>query len=373
MLWIDRIHRWTGGCIGLLLAVMGLTGTLLLYEDAWLRATVPHAAESLASERISAAAERLLSDAASRPNSIIFPTDDLGVFKLQFGKGSGAYADQSGAIVLRWQSKWEQLELWLFDLHHHLWMGDTGTTIVGILAIIGLGFVITGFLLWWRTRKTFAFRVAPKSMSRLHIVRHHRDLGVVMTPLLFAQFLTGAMLALRPVAEFVLAPLPSPVSITESLAAPKLKGGPLAANFDWKATLQTVRDSYPQGELRTISIPNKPGQLIRVRVRQPFEWLPNGRTVLWFDGANGQLVKAHGAESLPLATRAYNLVYPLHASVVGGVIYKTAQTAMGITLTVLGSLAVWVFWGYRARRARQGGSHGPTLTTRAVELSVHSD
>ena len=47
MLWIDRIHRWTGAFIGLLLAAMGLSGTLLLYEDAWLRATVPHAAEPL--------------------------------------------------------------------------------------------------------------------------------------------------------------------------------------------------------------------------------------------------------------------------------------------------------------------------------------
>jgi uncharacterized iron-regulated membrane protein len=350
MLWIDQIHRWTGGFIGLLLAVMGLSGTLLLYEDAWLRATVPHAAEPLVADRVGAAAESLLTDATSKPSSLIFPTDDLSLFRLQFANGGGAYADQSGAIVLRWTSKWERLELWLFDLHHHLWMDDTGTTIVGILGLIGLGFVITGVVLWWRTRKSFAFKVVPSNLSRPQIVRHHRDLGIVMTPLLFAQLTTGAMLALRPVAEFVLAPLPSPVTITESLAPPKLKGGPLTADFDWITTLQSVRAVYPQSELRTISVPEKPGQLIRVRVRQPFEWLPNGRTVFWFNPADGRLVKANGAESLPLATRAYNLIYPIHASSIGGLLYKVALTAAGLTLTLLGTLAVWGFWTYQSRR-----------------------
>ncbi len=43
MRWIDPIHRWTGAIIGVLLAAMGLSGTLLIHEDAWVRATVPHA------------------------------------------------------------------------------------------------------------------------------------------------------------------------------------------------------------------------------------------------------------------------------------------------------------------------------------------
>jgi uncharacterized iron-regulated membrane protein len=352
MLWIDRIHRWTGGFIGLLLAAMGLSGTLLLYKDAWLRATVPHASEPLVKDVAAAAAamERLTADAASRPTGIIFPSDTLGLFRLSYAGDAGAYADQSGALVVRWTSKWERLELWLFDFHHHLWMGDIGTTAAGILALIGLGFVVTGLLLWWRTRKSFALRLLPARLSRLQIVRHHRDLGAVMTPLLFAQLLTGAMLTLRPVAEILLAPLSPSSTISESLAQPKVKGGPLAAEFAWAPTLQTVHNRYPEAELRTISIPEGDGQLVRIRVRQPTEWLPNGRTVFWFDPADGRLVEARDARSLPLATRAYNLVYPIHASKVGGFVYKAAQTAAGLALMLLGTLAVCGFWSFRARR-----------------------
>ncbi len=189
-------------------------------------------------------------------------------------------------------------------------------------------------------------------MSRLQIVRHHRDLGLVMSPLLLVLFLTGSMLVFRPIAQALFAPL-SPGSITASLEQPKHKGGRLAENFDWRGLLQTVRNcSTRTGQLRGISVPRREGQLIRVRVKQPGEWLPNGRTMLWFDPANGRLIDSRDATTLPLATRAYNAVFPIHASKIGGALYKVVMTAAGLTLTMLGSLAVYAFWGFRMRRER---------------------
>ncbi len=274
-------------------------------------------------------------------------------FRLSFAGDGGGYADQTGNIVLRWSSEWERAELWLFAFHHDLLMGETGVLISGVLALIGVGFALTGVLLWWRTRKTFAFRLLPQRWSRLHILRHHRDLGVVTTPLLLITIVTGAMLTLRPVADLLLAPLSPPGTIAESLAAPQVKGGPLDPQFDWPAMLQTVRNAYANAELRTVSVPRREGQLIRVRVRQPEEWLPNGRTILWFDPADGRLIESRDAHTLPLAARAFNLVYPIHASTVGGVLYKVLMAIAGLALTLLGTLAVYGFWSFQTRRALQ--------------------
>src|SRR3954451_2384763 len=92
--WLDPIHRWSGAIIGVLLAAMGLTGTLLIHEDAWLRATVPHASDARAADATAyaPALERLMAD-PTRPANVIFPSDSLGVFTLSFGDGAGAYAD----------------------------------------------------------------------------------------------------------------------------------------------------------------------------------------------------------------------------------------------------------------------------------------
>ena len=355
MFWIALIHRWTGAFVGLLLAALGLSGTLLLFKDDWLRATVPHAAEAPVSVAATiAATERLMADPSSRPTGLLLPTDSLGLFRLTFAGGEGAYADRSGEMVARWSSKWERVELWMFDLHHHLWLGEPGATAGGVLGLIGIGFTLTGLLLWWRARRSFQLRLLPEGLSRSQIVRHHRDIGTLTSPLLIVTLLTGSLLTLRPVADFLFAPLSPPGTIAESLAPPQTKGGALAATFDWRATLQTVHRMYPEAELRGISVPPSEGGLIRIRTRQPHEWLPNGRTILWFDPADGRLVDVVDAKSLPLATRAFNLVYPIHASTVGGFLYKTAMTAAGLALTLLGTLAVYGFWRHRVRRTVPG-------------------
>ncbi|HTU61037.1 MAG TPA: PepSY-associated TM helix domain-containing protein, partial [Polyangiales bacterium] len=189
-------------------------------------------------------------------------------------------------------------------------------------------------------------------LSRLQIVRHHRDLGLVMSPLLLVLFLTGSMLVFRPIADVLFAPLSPAGTITASLEQPKGKAGRLSESFDWHGLLQSVRDTYPEGQLRGISVPRREGQLIRVRVKQPGEWLPNGRSMLWFDPATGRLVDSRDAMTLPLATRAYNAVFPIHASKIGGAIYKVIMTFTGLTLTMLGSLAVYAFWSFKTRRER---------------------
>ena len=38
---LDLLHRWTGGLIGLVLLVLGLSGTVLIHRDAWVM--LPHA------------------------------------------------------------------------------------------------------------------------------------------------------------------------------------------------------------------------------------------------------------------------------------------------------------------------------------------
>lgn len=348
---IDLAHRWTGGLIGLLLAALGLSGMLLLYKDAWLRATVPHAADAQIQDAASVATAigRLFANPAARPGSILLASSDNGLHRVSYERGVGAYADQAGNVVLGWTSQWERPEIWLFDLHHNLLAGKTGATIAGILALIGLGFILTGLILWWRTRRTFALRLWPKRLTRSAILRHHRDLGALLAPLLFLSMLTGVMLTLRPVANLLLSPLSSPAEMEAANRAPKARGGMLAADPDWRAILETARARYPTAELRVISLPKKPGELISIRMRQPEEWLPNGRTTLWFDPADGRLVEARDALRAPSGARAFSLVYPLHAAKVGGTAYKIVMTATGLGLTLLGTLVVFSFWRGRRR------------------------
>lgn len=353
---VDLVHRWTGGLIGLLLAMLGLTGTLLIHKDAWLRPLLPHAADPQAQDAatLAATAARWFDGGAEQPSSILFATDGFGLNRLAYGGETGAYASQAGQIVTRWDSVWERPELWLFDLHHHLLMGETGDIVAGIAGLIGIGFVVTGAILWWRLRKTFDFRLWPRRMSRASVLRHHRDLGIVVAPLLLLTMLTGTMMTLQPVANLLLSPFSPPAEMRGALAPPKVKGG-TPGEIDWRRIIDTVRARYPDAEIRRIGIPTKPGDLISVRARQQAEWLPNGRTLFWFDPADGRLIEQRDALAMPLGTRFFNLAYPVHAAKVGGLAYRLVMTASGLGLTLLGSLAMVTFWSSRRlprRKAR---------------------
>ena len=337
-----------------MLALLGLTGAILVHRDAWIM--LPHAGDARVAEvaQVAATVERLMADPAARPRSILFASDSFGLHRLTFKGGAGAYADQAGQVVTRWSSQWERPELWLFDLHHHLFAGDAGEVVIGIAGIAGVFFAISGLFLWWRTRKTFEFLLWPRRMSRPAIVRHHRDLGILVAPLVLLVSYTGATMVFRPLSALVLGPS-APVTIAKTGNAPKVAKVRMADRLDWQAMIRTAQARFPDAQLRTLSLPRKDSGLVTLRMKQPAEWLPNGRTVLYFAADTGRLVEARDALAQPAAVRGYNMFYPLHAAKVGGLLYRLVMTAVGLALVLLGSLAVWSFWFRR-------GTVGPRIS-----------
>lgn len=348
---LDTLHRWTGGLIGLVLALLGLSGTILLYEHLWIG--VPGSGDPLRGDltTMAAATEKMLEGTGAQ--GIIYADERFGLHQLRFGEGAGAYANQSGEMVSRWASQWERPELWIFDFHHHLFAGDSGEWVIGIAGLAGLFFVISGAILWWRTRKTFQFRLWPKRMSRPAIVMHHRDLGIIAAPLLLISVVTGTMMIFRPFAMIMVAPFGSPAETAKALEPPKYKGGPLAEKPDFTAMLTEARRRFPDAEFRIFSLPRKPGDPISLRMKQPAEWLPNGRTSIAFDAATGEVLAARDALALPSGAQAFNMAFPIHASKVGGWTWRILMTISGLAMTLLGSLAVWTFWFKRPKPAKR--------------------
>jgi len=354
---LDTLHRWAGGLIGLVLALMGLSGAILVHRDAWVMVPHAHTAKVHDIGAIAQATARIMADPAGRPTNILYADDGFGLSRLNYGEGAGAYADQAGGIVTRWQSQWERPELWLFDFHHHLFAGDTGEWVIAIAGLCGLFFVLSGTILWWRQRRLYEFRLIPRRLTRPAIIRHHRDLGILAAPLLLLSLYTGTTFVARPVTGLVLGP-GAPAAIERASKPPKARKSDLSPELDWATIVRTAHARFPQAELRSIALPRKGNGLITMRMRQPEEWLPNGRTMLWFAADTGRLVEARDARTQNWQSRVFNLFYPLHAAKVGGLPYRLLMTLSGLVLATLGSLAVWSFWFGKRRPIR------PTPTVR---------
>ncbi len=348
MRWLDLVHRWTGGLVGLLLSLLGLSGAILVHRDLWTIA--PHKGDALMQDtgRIAEAVTAMMQDPVHRPEMITFASADFGLNRLAYRQGAGAYADQAGTILTRWDSPWARPELWLTDFHKTLFAGETGHAVIGCAGLAGLLFVVTGIILWWRTRRTFEFRLLPKRMSRPAIVRQHRDLGIVVAPLLLLSFTTGSILVFRPLSSVLLGP---GAAKAIALAAKPPVGKPVAMGetLDWGTMIRRARTRFPDAGFRSLSLPRKNNGLITLRMKHPWEWLPNGRTTLWFAADTGALVGARDASAAPRQVQGYNMLFPLHAGKVGGLAFRIVMTLSGIALTLLGSLTMWTFWFKRSQ------------------------
>lgn len=123
---------------------------------------------------------------------------------------------------------------------------------------------------------------------------------------------------------------------------------------DWEALIGTAQRQFPTASLRIVSVPRQAGQPVSIRLRQPEEWLPNGRSTVWLDPAGGRVIEARDALAMPRGAQAYNMLYPLHAAKVGGLPYRLVMTAAGLALLMLGLFTSWTFWFRRNRRTMQG-------------------
>lgn len=338
---LSLLHRWTGGLIGLLLALLGLSGAILIWEGDWIQ--VPGASEPVIENiaAMGAISDRAIADGAIR---ITFASDEIGLHHAAGDGGAGTYFKQDGTIAAQWNSQWERPEFWLFDFHHHLFAGTSGEAITGIAGIAGLLFVITGAILWWRSRRAFELRLLPRNAQPGPIVRHHRDLGVIVTPLLLVSLTTGIGMIYGDMARAVTGASkartpPKDASTAQSIVSPVLM-------------LQAAKARFPNAAIRRLSVPSEPGVAYSVRMRQPGEWTPNGRTTVYFD-RSGRMLQVDDARAGNGGDNVLEKLYPVHSSKVGGTLWKIAMTVSGLALFMLGSFAVYSFWLRKANRGRK--------------------
>lgn len=339
---LRTIHAWAGAILSLLLVVLGLTGSLLVFENDWIALTHPEARTAFAADPaiLGAAAERLEADHPDM-RTVDFGGPQLGAHKLFLAEKDFGIAAPNGATLDRWTGP-ARVEAFVFDLHHHLLAGETGEIVGGVAALAAVLLVLTGLVVWVPAWRATRLRVWPRSARRGELVSSHRNLGLMTAVPILVFCLTGAGMVFNEQARALLAP-----------NAPEPPPPPVVGNgdIDWPAALAAAQARFPDATLRMASWPAAPGKPASVRLKQPAEWHPNGRTTVLIDPATSGVARATDAQTLTLGERAVHAIYPLHAGSVGGWVYEGVTVLSGLALAALGGVGLWAFLGHRLGRA----------------------
>jgi uncharacterized iron-regulated membrane protein len=97
--------------------------------------------------------------------------------------------------------------------------------------------------------------------------------------------------------------------------------------------------------------------VVAIRARANGEWHPNGRSLVFVDGADGQLLGRHDATAQRAGARASEAIYPLHIGAVGGPLYRWAVAFAGL-LPSFFLVTGFLFWRRRRAARVRAGSTG---------------
>lgn len=408
------LHRYLGLAAGLAVAVLGVTGSVLVYGDAIDRTLNPDLLSVRPrGERVSpgqALAAVREADVSVRPDLLRLPADPSRpyVFHGPGADGGGGrravFVDPYAGRILGARPEHGGFVGGLFRLHANLMAGAAGRQAVGWLGVVLLVLCVSGAVVWWpriaRPRRFVeGLAVRWRSGSRRTNYDLHRAGGAWTLPYLALLALTGSGLVFYATAGDLLnavtgsEPLPPPptssgpppaenarpsASDTTPLRAGGREigrnaaggpGGVASAALDraWRE----ARTALPDAELTFVYLPTTPDGALGFRARTPSELHPNGRSFVWFDRWSGERLRVDDASRADLGPKLLHALYPLHIGdfslgPIGARWVRAAWAVLGLVpagLLVTGFL-VWWWRGNRADRPSRAGGEADEAARR---------
>ena len=340
------LHLWVGLTVGIVFAVVGLSGSALVFHEELLHWQHPQLASgrAVADPAVLAA---VIERGGADLRSLQFPSEAMPTWIGFTADGRRVhYATDDGRVLLERDTGNDAL-LWLHELHTHLLAGETGEQVNGVLGCVSLALVLVGLYLWWpaRGRMLAQLRVFNGPPVRRWLT-WHRTSGVVLLPLLVLSLLTGVGMVYHEAARSLLA------STLGGSALPKPPQS-TPAPVRWTLVLQAARDAAAPARLTRVSVPKADDGTIAFRARHPDEWHPNGRSTVAIAAAGGNVLQVYNAPAQPLGSRAAEAIYPLHIGVAGGLPLRVLTFVAGLMPAFL-LVTGFLFWRRRtaARRHR---------------------
>jgi len=354
---VRRVHLWLGLSVGLLFAVLGLTGSALVFYtaiDAALHSAIGVAPAGAAPGTTSPIWDRALATGRARwadPGGkwTVEVTGAGGAIPARYYPAPQRHGDRmmvwfsaDGARIVRAERWGGYLMSWLYRLHMQLLAGEVGTAIVGWSGAAMLVLLGSGIAAWWprgRWRKALAFKRDAAPIRRLRDL--HKLSGLAGTGLLFVLAATGALLALPGIAQALLAPTAIPTPRPAAPAGPRVS---------ITRALATAQAALPDGRLVFFDVPTDAALPIRARFQVPGD--PHRRfpgSFVFVDQISGRLRAVHDIRRGNTGTRLTSWIRPLHDGSVGGMPTRLLAVVTGILPTVL--LVTGALHWRRRRRA----------------------
>jgi len=358
-----QVHLWLGLSLGVLFALIGVTGSILVFYTDLDDALHPEI-------RLSGAApppcwEHVLATARAT-----YP-EKIGPWRFEVtGKGGDIPAryyalperagrdfapmmvwfSADGARVLRRDYWGDYAVTWIYDLHHRLLLQSTGAKILGWSGGAMLVLLVSGLVAWWPRPGTLgkALRIKRNASPIRRLYDAHKLVGLGSMGLLVLLTATGVMLAMPKECMMMLRPAlgsaSPPPTIAQSVAfRPE-------ARISVDRAIAIAHGALPCAELVWIETPAVDHGVYRLRMRRVGDPSPRfPHSFVWVSPASGRVLAINDARQGNLHDQVLHWIHPLHDGSVGGLPGRMLALLIGLAPSQLLLVGV-VRWRLRSQR-----------------------
>ena len=362
------VHRWLGLALGLWFALVGLTGTLLVWRDevdAWLNPQLFSAGPLPAAPLpIAAWVDGARAGLSLGPvERVRLPAQDGGPVRLQFRTAQGrvesarveVFVDPASAKVLGQRA----LEGWslapphavrtIYEFHRNLLFGEPGSNFVGVAGLLLMTSAITGAVLAWprsRERLRKLLSVSWHANGARVALDLHRSTGVIVVIVLLLATATGFTLVyvnvVRGLVDHVSRVEPIPVLPFRSVAA-----GQALLTID--ELVERARAAHPDRQIREVRLSERGLTGMQFQLHAPGDVHRQGDTIVWLHPVTGEALAERSDRTRSGGETFMHWLLPLHVGTAFGSPGRAAMAIGGGAPTVLVVTGLVLWW--RKRRA----------------------
>lgn len=347
------LHQYIGFSVGLLLILIGLTGSLLVFEQDFDHFMITQQYGHITPQQVQLSPEPVVNTIEAKYAA----RGDLHLFRIYLpDTSSSPYVGQlsstdeqrtevfvnpyTGKIIGERISDKTPIGV-ILKLHYSLMAGETGTVIVGIAAFLMCILTITGLILWPGWRKLIAgFKIKLDAHPQRANFDIHKVAGIITVVFIFLTGFTGFCWNFYDLTE----PIIYAVTFTPKPSEPVSKLIPGKSTLGLTEQLKIADAALPGAVTKSIYFPKLPEDALQIRMKLPQEISDYGNSNVYLDQYTGEVLRVDNALKMPLGDRVLNSFTPLHYGTFGGLPTRILYVFVGLAPLILFVTGLRMYW-----------------------------
>jgi uncharacterized iron-regulated membrane protein len=232
------------------------------------------------------------------------------------------------------------------SLHTQLLLGRPGKTIVASAGVAALFVVLTGPILWWRTRRT---RLVRRGSALGGTFDLHAVTGFYAYLFLLLASATGVLIGYED------AIVPKLYSWSHARPVPRqahVASRPGAPGISAEQALARARAALPGAVPILIGLPDAPDAPYEIRMRSPGDRTPGGRSWVLLDPHDGSVAVSQDIRRAAFPARYSYWVRQLHTGDVAGNPTRALMSLAALVMVLQATTGALLWWKRRAAPRR---------------------